>query len=167
MRSHSLLFLVLAIILACSNVVLADSPAEGRALNAVEPAVMRSLRTTDVKSLEDEGDDDDEDDGDDDDEDEHDDEERFLGFGRLRSEWRLRNMRKSGLKEIKKAEKAAAKQEKEINRLLKKYTPVTLQHKLGLDKMAIPETSKNWGFYQAFVKKYDEAKDLQRKARGN
>ncbi|KAG7395182.1 hypothetical protein PHYBOEH_004136 [Phytophthora boehmeriae] len=165
MRPYSLLFLVLAVILVCSNAVLADSPAEDHPLNAVERIANRSLLTTDAQSLEDEGDNEVDDQGDDDEEDE--DEERLLGLGRLRSEWRLRDMRKSGLKEIKEAEKTARKHDDEINRLLKKYTPVTLQHKLGFDKMANPETSKHWGFYQAFVKKYDEAKDLQRKARGN
>ncbi|KAG7391661.1 hypothetical protein PHYBOEH_006624 [Phytophthora boehmeriae] len=157
MRSHSLLFLVLAIILACSNVVLADSPAEGRALNAVEPAVMRSLRTTDEKSLANEGDGDEE---------EEDDEERFLGLGRLRTKWRLRNMRKSGLKEIKKAEKAATKQDELIKKLLAKYTPVSIQPLLGFNKMADPKTSKYWGFYQAFVAKYQGAKKLEKAALG-
>ncbi|KAG2504206.1 hypothetical protein JM18_009545 [Phytophthora kernoviae] len=133
------------------NAVLADSPAEARALNAVnnERGAKRSLRTTKEESDEDDSDDD---------------EERIVALTRLKTKWKLHSMRKEAdkdfknqAKEILKLDKAKEKEQKQIDDLIKNlYTPEKVSAKLGLDKLDDPMTSINWPFYQAFDRRYEK-----------
>ncbi|RLN45795.1 hypothetical protein BBI17_008812 [Phytophthora kernoviae] len=163
MRPSSFLLLVLAIIFACSNAVLADSPADARALNVVsnERGAKRSLRTMNEESNE--VDSTDEADG-------TEEEDRILFMGRLKNKWDLRSMRKAADKDFKKQakaleklDKAAKKQQKQIDGMIKRgYRPEKIAAKLGLNKLADPATSNAWPFYQAFLKSYTDAKALRK-----